>query len=214
MQTWAKSTQTTLRTHISSHAAGMVVVKIAEDGEVEFLLIDYTIRGQTTKRCLMGKQDSKTDSPIDTLRREMQEEAIANQSSDFECEFVGRSPIILTELVYDHEDARGWHLKMFHLVNLVRGELRTDILVERDGIEEEILGPPTWYDASEALEMVSLEGASKPVHMRALKAALLMLVSMYPKVAEKYSQTADIYCNGVDRRPLKPIVIDYLKRFV
>jgi len=192
----------------------MVVVKIAEDGKVEFLLVDYTIRGQKTKRCLMGKQDSKTDSPIDTLRREMREEAIADKSPDFLCELVGKTPIVLTETVYDQEDERGYHLKMFSLVKIVTGKLRTDILVERDGIEEEILGPPTWYDAAEALEMVSPESASKPVHVRALKAALLMLVSMYPKVAARYSQIADIYCGGVDRRPFKPIVIDYLKRFV
>ena len=219
-QIWARPHQnTTPRTHISSHASGAVTVpRISEDGKVEFLLIDYTDveRRERTKRCLMGKRDERNnrESPIETLKREMRHEALTDKNGEFLCEWViPEKKVVLTDLVPDHEDPTGWHLKIFFLV-MIQGVLRTENMTE-EGLRPEILGPPKYYDAAEVLDkLVSCEWLSKDVHVRALKAGLFALAQSHPRVAARYSRTVDIYCNGFDRNTLKSIVCDYLRRFV
>ncbi len=199
--------------HIASHAAGMVIVRKGDLGRVEILLIDYLIRGQTTKRCLMGRQEGKTESPIDTLKREMREEALAENSA-FRCGFPVKKPIIFTELVPDQQDSSGYHLKLFFLVEMREGVLRKDVLVEKDGLEEEVLGPPAYHEIGEVLDkLTSGEWKSKFAHVQAIKAALPTLVDSDPEIAARYSEVVGMYCRDVNRDPLTPMICGYLRRF-
>jgi hypothetical protein len=192
----------------------MVIVRKGDAGKVEILLIDYTIGKETTKRCLMGRQEGTDESPIGTLKREMYQEALEDGSS-FQCRFAGPKPVVLTDLVDDQFDQSGYHLKIFFLTEITEGVLRTEVLKEEDGLVDEFLGPPKYHDIEESLDkFASGEWKSKWVHVKAVKSALLALAESDAKIRARYSRAVETYCHGVNQNPLGPNMIrEYLNRF-
>lgn len=199
------------RTYVASHASGAVIYRMSSDGTVEFLLIEYTVNGEKTLRCIMGKQDSRQESPTDTLHREVEQEAV-DPAYPFRCEFADR-PILTCELVPDQEDSRGFHLKIFQLVTLVDGVLRTKDLQDDSGRFPELLGPPQWIEAEIAIRRMASEVGGKWAHIQAIKTALIALMSRDRKVSYKYASVAQEFCEGIEIKPPAPMAMEYLKRF-
>lgn len=200
------------RTYISSCASGAVIYRGLPEGVIEFLLIPYTIRGEKTLRCIMGGRDSKNESPAETLSREVGQEAVDTLKAPFYCEFA-ENPILITELVPDETDSGGFHLKVFQLVKLIKGVLRTKDLIDDSGRYPELLGPPEWIEAEEAIRRMSSERGSKWIHIQAVKTGLVSLMSRDRNICGRYAHVARELCDGVEVKMPSPMVAQYLKRF-
>ncbi|HEY9481222.1 MAG TPA: hypothetical protein VIR98_03280 [Candidatus Paceibacterota bacterium] len=215
---------------VTSHAAGAVIVRVGRDGIVEFLLVPYTMKrlersDETTLRCIVETQldyasGMEPESPTDTLERGIREEVMKDTAAEPQWNFWPKKPIVLARLG-SCERRGGRHLKLFRMIVLENGVLRTDPLVENGSWNgaptEEVIGAPQWIEAAEAIERMR---RSKQIHFDSVTAALWKLVNEnpdYPLVAQRYGDLIDRLFGS--RQPIRvydhdfDAVVSYIKSF-
>lgn len=174
---------------ITSHAVGVVFVKIESDGRVMVAIMNYTRRGRTTVRIPMGKglAVSGGESIVSTFSREMAQEA-ADDPAHFSYKAMSTEPVYILVVPDDKNPTTESHVKVFFAAHVTVGELRAHALVEHEGTEvEENLGPLRWVEVSRALTDMSAPGRSIRCHVDAILATLAVLCTRFTKVWQNYS---------------------------
>lgn len=178
---------------------------------VEMLMIKYTTQGTSSLKAIMGTQEGQ-ESPQDTLIREFGEEAIEPEApgvpGEFRCEYFDR-PIVYTFVMDDELNSRGLHVKIFQLIKLVSGKLRTEDMPDTTKRFPVLLGPPQWIEAKVLIETMRTDQRTKRVHFDAVRYGLASLAARDRHVADRY---ADLISDLEPFRP-DPMVLEYLKRF-
>ncbi len=193
------------RTHISSHASGGVIPRLGDRGMVEFLVFDYTYRMETTTRNVMGSKEG-IELPPKTLLREIDQELKEKGTPPLEIEFYD-NPVVFWDIVNDQYAANGLHLKVFYLIKLLRGQLRSVVMIDDTKLEKEIHGVPRYVEARDLLDSMQVDPNRKRVHMEALQMGLMSLAVRYPAVAERYSRFL-----GREPKTIPDMVAQYLNR--
>ncbi len=170
---------------VTSHAVGLVIYRVGDDGAVQFAVMDYTENdGRTTLRHPMEKGQAR-EAVEDTVKRLLNEE-IGSKHKD-------TGGVILTEgtkqEVYrgfydDERNPGGVHLKVFFAAR-IEGTLRDCKIVEKDPRGDEVIGPMKWVEASRVIGAMR-SGHSPVVHLLATFRAMSRL-ACDPKVCDRYA---------------------------
>ncbi|MBX4195646.1 hypothetical protein KW796_01665 [Candidatus Parcubacteria bacterium] len=147
---------------ITSHAVGMVIVEVEQDGMVKCDRMSYAKGGRTSIRHLM-ETGEVGETVLKTLETGLPHEA-ARDAVNFSFELLSKKPILI-EFGSDQNHQGGTHMKVFFAVR-VKGDLRDFDLMDGD----ERLGPVTMVEIEELVR--ETDGKTVPVHVRATKAAL------------------------------------------
>lgn len=151
---------------IVSHAAGVVVIDVAEVS-LRIALLEYS--GRETSWRLPMETRRKPEGPVKTFRRCIADE-VAASGAMFRFRVIGRAARLYHVKVPDQERGNEWHLKCFGAITDTVGAFRTEPL--QDG--GQVIGPPVFFEAREAvLRIQSTITEGLRAHLHAVYATLV-----------------------------------------
>ena len=163
---------------ITSHATGIVVPEVGENGAVSFLVPEYyLIKGVRSQRQVMESGELE-QGVMRTIERAVNDEMAAKPGSLVITE-LDTTPFYV-RLGPDERSPGGTHLKAFFFAQVV-GELRRE--AKPDGAEE--LGPMVRIEAAELIAKMQA-GRTPRVHVEVTKGAMAILARRNPSVAFQY----------------------------
>jgi len=189
-----------------THSSMVIFWEPGEGGDVKLLAFQYTRKKNgnpwSTWR-FPNETGIEGEEPMQTAVNGMHQE-IPRNPNDFHFEFdnAGKS-VWVKKCEGDPEKGGGIHEKHVFIAHIKQGELRTGPFEEpaktdpQTGIEHpaEILGPPTWFEATTLLEMMHERGLK--FHQEALIHALGFL-ARNKIVASRYSKLLTAHSNLLD----------------
>jgi hypothetical protein len=206
------------RTEIVSHAtiAGVYRRNPESESRIDMLIFPYTFPfgeplAKTTIRFIAGTQKVPKHGPLDTLKRELDEELIDPQK--------GTVNLIQPEIVWwslgpDQNNPRGHHLKILYMLQVDRHDVFRDFTkVDKSNGKQELLGVPYWEDIGEIVESFSREGFSTKAHALAAPRLLDAVSVLDRKIYDTYSVEIDRYCRNYVEPDPNPLVENYLAKF-
>jgi hypothetical protein len=236
-----------VKQEITSHAAGAVILRVSqEQRKVYALSYSYTMQypervpavlGRTTVRFPMETQadwagDMDRESPKATLDRCIGEEVVKNVPSKnaegedimvpspFKLRYWPVKRIVFADIGLCEKHG-GLHLKLFQMLTLEAGELRTGVLFE-DGVfrgekTRETLGVPAWIEIDQTIDSLT---DAPPAHYGAARSAFWKLANENPELDwmfSRYGHALERHCpQGQPPRFRNPgddrLVVDYVKR--
>lgn len=184
----------------------MALIYRLSEGDLEFLVFSYEIRGRKSLRSVTGTQEHPGDSPQKTIVDEMGEELFGKKP--FQHAF-DRDPVVYTLLKSDENNETGFHAMIGFLTRIERGEFRSDVYVDDTGDEVEIHGVPQWIEAGALLEIMESDPNTKFVHLDAIRHAVHRMASTHRDLGFRYGALLSDF----SPRPIPPLVEEYLARF-